>query len=148
MISYDAAGMPVITRPLQSVGLAGGPTSTGMAQELDLSVQFSYSRSLIEARRGAIAAQAQLSGDIARIESINADRDRFNQLVMNVAQDASGKNPGRTPKAWRDFLATRDGRYSPRTEARRVPTIDELVPPAYIPTYTQVAFMVRPVIDH
>ena len=52
---------------------------------------------MAEAQRGAVMAEAQLEADVAAIKSVNDDRKQFNDLVMAVATDATGKNPGRTP---------------------------------------------------
>ncbi len=147
-ISYDSFGLPVITRATGVIGPMVGVTgSKSLVNEYDPALQFSYSQAMIEAQRAALSAQTQLAGDVTRIETINADRDRFNQLLMGIAKDATGKDPGKTPKDWRESLGARGDRYAGRSQARRIPTLSEVVPPAYIPTFTQATFLIKTVVD-
>ncbi len=132
LITYDAAGMPMITHPMalfhgQAKGVPGSKT---LARETDLTVSetYSYSQALAEAQKAAAIAQSQLANDVAMIDGINAQRSKFNELVMNAIKDATGKTLGKTPKECREFLATNGDRYKPRPRERRIPTLDEMVP--------------------
>src|SRR5262249_33679950 len=116
-----------------------GTTTTYLDTNVD--VRFSMSEMMAEAQKGAIAAQLQLQADIAQIEALNDARKTFNELVMNVAKDASGTDRDKEPKAWRDALA-RNGRYrSERKEAPRKPTLDEVVPLAYLPRFGELTMV-------
>ncbi len=46
-------------------------------------------------------AEAQLEADVEMIKSINADRKYFNDTIMRIAKDATGKDLGSTPEEWR-----------------------------------------------
>ena len=134
-ISYDAAGMPMITHytTLLAGPKVGVPGSKSLVTEKDISIgeTYSYSQALVEAQRGAAVAQSQLANDVARIDAINEQRSRFNELVMNAIKDATGKSLGKTPKEYRDSLASNGARYKVRPKERRVPTLDEAVPIAF-----------------
>jgi hypothetical protein len=138
-IAYDQYGMPVITRPVGALSKVGVKGSASLVRETDLSVQISTSQLLLEAQRGAAAAAAQLEGDVEIIKSINSDRKRFNDVVMAVAKDATGKDHGPTPKDWRDALAK--GNKSPKKPDPSKPTIGEVVPLAYNPAFVPVNFI-------
>ena len=43
-------------------------------------------------------AKNQLEADVNMIKSINKERKKFNDLVIAVAKDATGKDGGKTPK--------------------------------------------------
>jgi hypothetical protein len=147
-ISYDALGMPVITRPIGgAVSKEGVPGSKSLVYERDRAVQFSATQEIIEAQKGAMVAQAQLQGDVAQIEAINAERNTFNDLVIAVAKAASGKDLGRTPKDWRTALAGEDkyGKQPSRTAPK--PILDALIPLAYNPAFAQLGFVTRVIVD-
>jgi hypothetical protein len=76
---------------------------------------------------------------VSTINSINDDRKRFNDLVMAVATDATGKSPGRTPKDWREALA--GGKQSSHPSKSPKPTFGEMVNLAYQPVFAPVGFM-------
>jgi hypothetical protein len=142
IVSYDPSGMPLINRP---VGITrstrGVPGSKTLVKETDVE-QFeviSPYQLMAEAQRGAVMAEAQLEGDVAMIRSINDDRKRFNDLVMAVAKDATGKNHGRTPKEWRDALAMRN-QSRPPSKTPMKPTFDEMATLVYQPVFAPIGF--------
>ncbi len=148
VISYDEHGLPAVIRPFalasSRVIHETGTKKTGTTQTLldfDLAARISMSDMLIEAQKGAMTAQLQLQADMARIEALNNARRAFNTLVLNVAKDAGGKDLGKEPKDWRDALAPQ-GRYRKNPQkAPRKPTIDELVPLAYLPRFGELTMI-------
>ncbi len=84
-------------------------------------------------------AEAQLEGDVAMIESINEDRKRFNDLIMAAARDATGKDPGRTPKEWREALA-RGNRSDRPLKFPMKPTFGEMATLVYQPVFAPVGY--------
>ncbi|HKI20016.1 MAG TPA: hypothetical protein VKA15_19155 [Isosphaeraceae bacterium] len=94
---------------------------------------------MLEAQKGAAMAEAQLEADVAQIKSMNQDRKRFNDLVMAVAKDATGKDHGKTPKEWREALAG-GNKSSKRPSNPSKPTIPEEVPLVYNPAFAPVGF--------
>jgi hypothetical protein len=70
-------------------------------------------------------------------------RKQFNDRVMMVAKGATGKDPGSTPKEWREALA--QGKNSPKQPSQTPlkPTYAELIPSAYNPVFLPVGFMSR-----
>jgi hypothetical protein len=94
---------------------------------------------MAEAQRGAVVAEAQLEGDVAIIKSINDDRKRFNDLVMAVAKDATGKNPGRTPTEWREALAV-PNQSKRRSKAPMKPTFGEVETLVYQPVFAPIGY--------
>lgn len=86
---------------------------------------------MLQAQVGAAAAEAQLEGDVKLIKSINDSRTSFNDRVMAVARAATGKDHGKTPKDWRNAVVPTE-RYAKKKEK---PTLKELVPLAYNPTF-------------
>ena len=142
MIGYDSGGFPAILRTSTTnvtgprVGVRGSKTlATDSTTQTMTTETYSLANAYNEAQKAAASAQAQLAGDIAQIESINDGLRRFNDLIMSVAQAATGKSPGRTAKDWRDLLAKgKDERYTPKPRQLAVkPTFDEMVPLAYLP---------------
>ena len=103
---------------------------------------------MLEAQQGAVVAEAQLENDLAQIESINDDRQRFNELVMAVAKDATGKDRGRTAKEWRTALAAEKKYVKGPTREPEKPTLNQMVPIDYNPSFGQLTYMQRPVKDH
>jgi hypothetical protein len=93
---------------------------------------------MLEAQRGAQAATKQLEADINLIKSINRERQKFNDLVIAVAKDATGKDGGDTPKEWRETLAAANGVTALASQAK--PTYSELVGLAYNPVFAPVGF--------
>jgi hypothetical protein len=141
IITYDELGMPVITRPFAVVGFQRLDRTGQLLLKRESAAQFSATQNMIEAQRGAAAAQAQLQNDVAAIESVNDEIKRFNELVIAAAKDATGKDRGRTPQAWRDALAA-ENKYD-KTPARNPdrPTLDLLIPLGYNPTFARLTFI-------
>jgi hypothetical protein len=136
MITYDQLGMPVITRPLAVLGAGAIKGSRGLSLVAEEVAQFSASQMLMEAQKSTAAAQSQLESDLAQIKAINAERRHFNELVMSVASYATGKTAGDNPEDWREAIGQRkSGNESAK------PTVTELIPLAYRPTFAQVGFM-------
>jgi hypothetical protein len=98
---------------------------------------------MLEAQKGAAMAEAQLEGDVAQIKSMNSERKRFNERVMAVAKEATGKDRGSTPQDWREALAK--GNNSSKQPARtpQKPTYPELVSLAYNPAFAPIGFMAQ-----
>jgi hypothetical protein len=162
-ISFDADGFPVVVRTAQStqaLSKTGVPGSKSLVTERDkvttTTETYSFANAMIEAQRSAMSAQAQLEADVARIDAINEGLRQFNELVMTVAQAATGKSPGRTAKEWRDLLAKGNNpRYArPTRPTGPKPTVDELVPLAYVPDLSaaitfqaQTRFLTQTIVD-
>lgn len=141
IISYDRAGMPVITRDLGQSPKAGVPGSKTLAFEADVIAQYSASEMMLQAEQGAARAEAQLQGDVAQVKSVNDARRHFNELVISVASYATGKTIGLEPEDWRKAVKVGQ-KYSEEPKPDK-PTITELVPLAYQPTFAQLGFMYR-----
>jgi hypothetical protein len=144
IISYDQFGMPLISRPVGVMSFTpprGVPGSKTLVKETDnLEVeQISPFQLMVEAQRGAVMAEAQLENDVAAIKSINDDRNQFNDLVMAAATDATGKNPGRTPKEWREALA-RGNRSDRPSRAPMKPTFGEMATLVYQPVFAPTGY--------
>jgi hypothetical protein len=142
IVSYDANGMMFISRPVgvtpgQKVGVPGSKTLVTETDTIRYEV-ISPAQLMAEAQRGAVMAEAQLESDVAMIKSINDDRKKFNDVVIAVATDATGKNPGRTPKDWRDALAR--GKQSERPSRSPKPTFGELARLAYQPVFAPAGY--------
>ncbi len=143
IVSYDPSGMPLISRPVGTTQSRpiGVPGSKTLVKETD-SVQYeviSPYQLMAEAQRGAFMAEAQLEADVAMIKSINDERKRFNDLVIAVAKDATGKNSGRTPKEWRDSLAMRNQSTRP-SKVPIKPTFGEMATLVYQPVFAPIGF--------
>lgn len=146
-ISYDAFGLPVITRPTGVVlDKKGVPGSKTLVNEYDGAVRFSLREEMIQAQQATLSAQGQLAGDVAQIESINAQRVKFNDIVIDVARTTTGKNAGKTPKDWRDSIVAQNDKYQKRPDKPK-PTLNQLVPLAYMPVYAQPTFLTRTIVD-
>jgi hypothetical protein len=139
IVTYDQSGNPIINRPVRQATILG-PTKpipgakTGFEQqEVDVVdyVQISPSQLMMEAQKSALAAKEQLEADVNLIKSINKERNKFNDLVMTAAKEATGKDAGKTPKEWRDALAKGNGASTQRAK----PTYDENVALAYTPAF-------------
>ncbi len=146
-ISYDQNGMPLISRPVGVVGFTrqGVPGSRTLVKETENveTALISPSQLIAEAQKGALMAEAQLEGDVAMIKSINQDRKRFNDLVMAAARDATGKDPGRTPKEWRAALA-RGNRSDRPSKTPMKPTFGEMATLVYQPVFGPVGYRDTP----
>ncbi len=147
IISFDSSGMPLIMRPVASNvfdARSGVPGSKTLVKETIRTnttyVAISPSQLMLEAQKGAVMAEAQLKADVAQIESINQDRKRFNDVVMAVATDATGKDHGKTPKEWREALAGGNNSSKRPSRTPQKPTIPEAVPLAYNPVFAPVGF--------
>jgi len=162
-IGYDANGFPTVSRTttINTTGpRVGVPGSKTLVTETDsqksVTETYSFANAYMEAQKAAVNAQSQLAGDIAQIDRINEGFRLFNELVMSVAQAATGKSPGRTAKDWRDLLAKgKDERYAPKPrQVASKPTFDEMVPLAYLPNLSatlsmqaQTKFMTQTIVD-
>ncbi len=148
MIGYGANGAPAITRTFRGTA-SGVPGSKSLVTEKDQIIQYSIPQAMLQAQQAALVAQGQLANDVAQVESINDERNRFNELVMIAAKSACGKDPGKTPKHWRDMLSAKVDKYAKRpTRSAPKPTLSELVPIAF--TYTisaQAGFLTRTYVD-
>jgi hypothetical protein len=151
IVTLDDSGMPLILRPIGSLSLGsetrGVPGSKTLVERKSMEkieyAAISPNQLQQEAQRGAVAAEVQLRSDEQSIRAINTARRQFNDLVMAVARDASGKDLGTAPRDWRDGLA-RANKQSPRSRPSPKATVPEVVPLAYTPwfgpsgTFTQV----------
>ena len=142
IITYDAYGMPAIARPVgvtagPKIGVPGSKTLVTQTNQVGYELISPY-QLMAEAQRGAVMAEVQLEADVAKIKSINDDRKTFNDLVMAVATDATGKNPGHTPKNWRDALA--GAKQSDRPSKAPKPTFGEMAVLAYQPVFAPAGF--------
>src|SRR5262249_7124265 len=94
IITYDQSGSPIISRPtgLAAVTTTGVPGSKTLVKETTAAeyATISPAQLILEAQRGAVMAEAQLERDVAIVKSANADRKRFNDLIMAIAKDAAG----------------------------------------------------------
>lgn len=143
VITYDDLGMPVVTRPLFVAGFHNLDRKGQLLLKTEVAVQSSAAQNLLEAQRGAAAARAQLETDVALIEAINDDRNRFNELVMAAAKDATGKDRGRTPKQWRDALAAENKYQKSPAENPDKPTLDVVAPLNYSPAFARMTFLYK-----
>jgi hypothetical protein len=148
VITYDQYGMPIINRPVGVQAILGEkkgvPGSKTLAQQKEIDIiqyaEISPSQLAMEAQRGALVAEAQLEADVNMIKLINKSRNEFNNLVIAVAKATTGKNPGNTPKDWRDALLAGNGvsRQSSPTPLKQ--TYGEMVSLAYNPVFAPVGF--------
>ncbi len=119
------------------------PGSKDLAFETTGVVQFSATEMLVEAQRESAFAEAQLQADLSQIKSVNDERRHFNELVISVASYATGKSLGEDAESWQKAVV---GQLSNPSESVK-PTLTELVPLEYQPTFAQVGFMNRIVYD-
>jgi hypothetical protein len=146
IISYDQFGMPVIDRYFADLKVGVPGSSTMVFDFKGADVRISATQMMLEAQKGAQAAEAQLEGDVAQVKAINAARRHFSELVMAVASYATGKTIGTEPEAWRKAVGAQDAKTKYPTKEK--PTVTELVPMAYKPAFSQILFMkVRLVAD-
>ncbi len=133
IITYGQDGRPIINRPVGSnpfhVTFKDGGDMSG--QNI-IYAQLSPELTQYEAQRAALAANEQLEGDVNMIKAINQDRRTFNEVVMTVGRDSSGKDPGKTPKEWRNSLEAHKG--SGNRDPAVKPTYTEMVAMNYDPT--------------
>jgi hypothetical protein len=147
IVSFDASGMPMISQPVGVVasgsvhGVPGSKTLVSQTRIVEYQ-QYSVGQIMAETQKAAVAAEAQLEGDIAQVQAINADRRRFNDIVITVAAYATGKNPGPTAKDWRDAIAAEKKYAKQPSRPPEKPTITEMVPLAYQPVVVpSISFM-------
>jgi uncharacterized protein (UPF0335 family) len=154
-VGYYANGIPFIqqstTQPIgKRVGVPGSKT-LATEQDAVTTTRYSFADAMAQAQAAAQVAQQQLAADITAVEQMNEGQKRFNDLVMDVAKTATGKNPGKTPKDWRDLLAKKDDKYAKRPEKPAAkPTITELVPINYVYSLqgsTSLTLMTKTVVD-
>jgi hypothetical protein len=152
LITYDRSGNPVIIRPLSPTSSLVGPVvpvgnpkaaSAGVQGVTTEFVQLSPVDAQIEARKGALAAQDQLEADVSLIKSINKDRKAFNDVVISVAKDTTGKDEGKSPEEWRKSLPGGKG-FSQTVR----PTYGEMAALNYNPVFAPLVFVVGVFIDH
>jgi hypothetical protein len=145
-VSFDPSGVPIINRPVgqdlpitSTQGVRGSKTLVSQTQtNTTRYAQISLAELALEAQRGAFMAQFQLEGDVAAIKTVNEERRAFNERVMAIAKDATGKDHGNTPKQWRDALAHRTNSSKQPDRTRLKPTVDENVPLLYNPEFMPV----------
>jgi hypothetical protein len=150
IVTTDPNGMPMILRPIGTLNLGGEtrgvPGSKTLVQQKSTEMTQYAAISPVqlqqEAQRGALAAEVQLRSDEQQIRTINSARREFNDRVMAVARDASGKDFGVVPKDWRDGLAGVNNQ-SPRARPSSKATIPELVPLAYNPWFGPSGFFAQ-----
>jgi hypothetical protein len=141
-ITYDDLGMPVINHPLGiSTGPRGVPGSKTLVENDQLTLQVSVREAMLQAQQGAVNAQLQLQNDVAAIENLNTTRKKFNDVVMNVAKDATGKDLGSKPKDWRKAIGSRKKYEDAPSKEPQKPIIDEVVPLAYMPQFGRLGFI-------
>jgi hypothetical protein len=155
ILSTDAYGMPVINRPIgalpsasQTRGVPGSKTLVETTTtETTVYATISPFRLMQEAQRSALVAAAQLEQDLSQIKAVNQERKQYNDRLMAIAKDATGKDPGRSPKAWREALAAR--RNSTRVPERdpEKPVLPQVVPLAYNPVYGPIGFQAQSVVQ-
>jgi hypothetical protein len=146
VITYDQNGMPIINRPMRQSTIMGAKQglsgSKNLLEEKEQAIieyeQISPSQLAMEAQRGALVAKSQLEADVNMIKSINKERKKFNDLVMAVAKEATGKDGGKTPKEWRETLAGGSASSKKAPAAKR--TYGEMVALAYNPVFAPVGF--------
>jgi hypothetical protein len=147
VISFDSSGMPIINRPIMS---SQGAVSQGVQGSKTLVKETTYTTTayaqispyqlMLEAQRAAALAADQLKADVAQIKSTNQDRKQFNDLVMAVAKDTTGKDRGETPKKWREALAAGNNSSKRPSRTSEKPTVPESVSLAYNPVFGPVGF--------
>ncbi len=138
IISYNSEGEPIIIRAIAEVGLneAASIRGTGLAGQVRLGeyAEISPLRVESDAEKGAVEAGRQLDRDVDMIKSINKERKAFNELVMGVAKEASGKDPGNTPKEWREKVLGKGFSKPPGDK----PTYPEMAVLDYNPAFQRV----------
>jgi hypothetical protein len=150
LIAYDRNGNPIINRPVaqtlfeSSLVPGAGPNVTSSVVRANTTfVQISPVDAQIEARQGAVVAQDQLEADVSLIKSINKDRRAFNDVVISVAKDTTGKDEGKTPKEWRESLP--GGKVSSPTAK---PTYSEMMALNYNPVFLPLVFVSKLPVDN
>ncbi len=150
-ITYDQYGMPVVSRSeshhlgTSKVGVKGSKSLVNETDVTETTTEtFSFSNAIIEARKGAAYAEAQLAADLKRVEAINDRRKQITDMIRAVARGATGKDLGPTSKDARKALEGQDGRYAatPRRE-RLKPTVADLVPLDYVPNIAAIMTIQR-----
>jgi hypothetical protein len=94
---------------------------------------YSMADIILEQRKADAVAESQLEGDLSVIKAINAERRRFNDVVITVVSYTTGKDLGPSPKDWRDAVAAgQDSRKAPADPSVK-PTYAEMIPVMYNP---------------
>ncbi len=146
IVSFNASGTPV-TGGLFGLNTKSSRTIQGSkvtvtTTQTEIIAQYSPEQIIAEAQKAAVVAEAQLEGDVAQVKAINADRKRFNDIVMAVAVYATGKDLGRTVKQWRDALAGQMNYRKKTPKQPDKPTFTEMIPIAYNPVVVpRLSFM-------
>ncbi len=137
IIAYDSVGEPIIIRPISELALgeAASIRGTGLAAQARLGEynEISPIRGEMEAEKGAEEARRQIDRDVDMIKLINKERKVFNELVMGVAKDASGKD-GKTPKEWREKVLGKGFSKPPGDK----PTYPEMAVLEYNPAFQRI----------
>ena len=82
--------------------------------------------------------EGQLKADIEEVKRLNQRVELMNERSASVLSAATGQNFGADREAWRRWYAQRRGTsYMPPKEVAK-PTIAQVVPPLYNPTFIAV----------
>jgi hypothetical protein len=125
-----------------NAGAAGGTALPSLTPYLV--AQYSVTQDILESQRAALSAQAQLQADVGQIEALNKVRKAFNDLVVAALEGATGEQVGDRSKDWKGWLAKRKGYAADPPRTPRKPTLDQLVPLAYNPSFGQLMVMNLP----
>lgn len=136
-VAYRIDGSPIVTQTSHATHVdsrtrIGKNTFRETDTTTDQTTTFSVPNPMLQAQRASMVAQGTLVNDVAAVEAINEQRGQFNELVMAAAKSVIGKDPGKTPKEWRDYLAKKLDRYEkPPAAPGLKPTFNEAVPIAF-----------------
>ncbi len=136
-IAYRIDGSPIVsdistTHHVDSNVRVGKNTFRETDTDTNRITTYSIPNAMLQAQQASMVAQGTLANDVAVVEAANEQRRQFNELVMAAAQGAIGADPGKTPKAWRDYLAKKLNKYDKRPAAvQPKPTVTELIPIAF-----------------
>ncbi|HEY2159369.1 MAG TPA: hypothetical protein VGH33_27335 [Isosphaeraceae bacterium] len=136
-VAYRMDGSPIVTQAstihhVDSNVRVGKNTFRETDTDTTRMTTYSIPNAMLQAQQASMVAQGTLANDVAVVEAVNEQRKQFNELVMAAAQGAIGADPGKTPKAWRDYLAKKLNKYDKRPAASNPkPTLTELVPIAF-----------------
>ncbi|HEV3167229.1 MAG TPA: hypothetical protein VGZ22_24685, partial [Isosphaeraceae bacterium] len=107
-------------------------------------MEFSVSQNIMQAQAAAAAAQAQLQNDVAMVESLNKVRKAFNELVIDVIKNATGQDAGGDKASdWKNWFANQKGYAKEPARKPQKPTLNQLVPLAYNPSFSQLMILPR-----
>ena len=141
IVGYNALGMPVITRPLETLDSMQGSMNIGSQRsdftvDLNSAIRLDLGRNLIEARRAASSAEAQLESDVRQIQCLNVARSMFKEHVLSILRDSTGKNEGDAAEKWNALIAEARGYEKDAPQpSRPKKTLDQLVPLAFNPQF-------------